>query len=86
MTRGGPCCTHRTPLVFRSRARECLIDTRLDIAFGLATHGRQFRNNEVTGPFEHPLFAKGEGFDLAQIGQMLEDIRHFEDVSSPHFF
>lgn len=88
MTRGGPGCagSHRTPLVFRSRARERLIDTWLDVAFGLATDGGQFRNYEITRPFEHALFAKREWFDLAQIGQMLEDISYLEDVAGTHFF
>ena len=72
--------------MFGLRTRECLIDTRFDVAFRLAADGCQFGNHKVPRTFEHALFTKRDGFDIAQIGQMLEYIRDLEDVSSPHFF
>lgn len=72
--------------MFGLRTRECLIDTRLDVAFRLAADRGEFGNHKISRTFEHTLFAEREGFEIAQIGQMLEDIRNFEDVSGTHFF
>ena len=72
--------------MFGLRTRECLVDTRLDVAFRLAADGCQFGNHKVSRTFEHTLFTEREGFEIAQIGQMLENIGNFEDVSGTHFF
>jgi len=32
-----------------------LIDARLDVAFGLAANGGEFRNHQIAGPLEHSL-------------------------------
>jgi hypothetical protein len=54
--------------MFAVGTSECLIDARFDVALGLATHCCQLRHYEITGAFEHPLFAKREGFKIAQVG------------------
>jgi len=56
-----------TSIMLGVGASECMIYTRFDVALRLTTHCCQLRYHEITGTFEHPLFAKREGFDTAQI-------------------
>jgi hypothetical protein len=48
--------------MFAVGTSECLVDARIDVALGLATHSSQFRHYKITCAFEHPLFAERKGF------------------------
>ena len=45
-------------LVPGASLQQCLIDTRFDIALRLMANCRQFRDDQIPRPLEHPLFAK----------------------------
>jgi hypothetical protein len=55
------------PVMLRVGTSKRLIDARFDVALRLATHCCQFRNDQITSPFEHPLLAERQGFEIAQI-------------------
>lgn len=67
-------------------ARERLFDSRLDAAFGLATDGCQFRDDQITRTLKHPLLAEREWLEMAQKRQILEHLCDFEDVARAHLF
>ena len=71
--------------MFRAGTSDGLIYSRLNIAFGLAADGGQFGDNKVARPFQHPLLAERERLEIAQIGQMLEHIGYFKNISGAHF-
>lgn len=48
----------RFPIMPETSLGQRLVNAWFDIAFGLATNRRQFRNDEITRPFQHTLLAK----------------------------
>src|ERR1051325_158856 len=60
------------------------IDTRLDVAFGLAANCSELRNHQIAGPLKHSLLAKRERLDLAKKTKMLQHFGNFENIAGPH--
>jgi hypothetical protein len=81
VTGGRAChaCARGTAFMLGAGASESLFDARLDIAFGLATDGRQFRDDKVT-------LAERERFEMTQVCQVLEHIGDLENVARAHLF
>ncbi len=50
------------------------------------TNGRQFRDDQVPRPLEHPLFAKRQRLHLAEVAKVLEHVGNFKNVAGAHFF
>ena len=82
----GGASTSWASIMLCAGSRNRLIYSRFDTAFGLAANGGQFRDDEIAGAFEHTLLTKRERLDIAEIGQMLQHVRHFKNIAGTHFF
>ena len=65
-------------------ARQSLFYARFDIAFGLATDGSQFGDDQVARTLQHPLLAKTERLEMAQERQVLEYVGDLENIAGAH--
>src|SRR6266436_8843280 len=63
-----------------------LIDAGFDVAFRLMANGRQFRDDQIPRPLEHPLLAKRQRLHLAEVAEVLEYVGNFKNVAGAHFF
>jgi len=75
---------NRAPVMLIACPGQSLFDPGLDVAFRLPTNCGQLGNDEISRALEHELLAKRKGLKVAQIGQMLEHVSDFEDISGPH--
>jgi hypothetical protein len=55
-------------VVLVASAHQGLLDSRLDIAFRLATNRRQLGDYEIMRAFEHALFTERKRLEVAQVG------------------
>jgi hypothetical protein len=51
--------------MFAVGTSECLVNARLDTAFGLTADRGQLRDDKIAGTFEHSLFAKRKRLEIA---------------------
>ena len=65
-------------------AHQSLFNARFDIAFGLATDGSQFGDDQIARALQHPLLAKTERLEVAQESQILEHVGDLENVAGAH--
>jgi hypothetical protein len=65
-------------------ARQSLFDARLNTAFGLATDGGQFGDDQIARTLQHPLLAKTERLKVALESQILEHVGDLKDVARAH--
>ena len=83
------CCARdadarRAALMPGAGARQSLFDARLNTAFGLAAHGGQLGDDEITRTLKHPLLAETEGLNMAQESQILEHVGDLENIAGTH--
>jgi hypothetical protein len=84
--RTGGTRARRAAIMLGARSCEGLFDARLDIAFGLATNGGKFGDNQVTSALKHALLAERERFEMAQVCQVFEHVGDLENIACAHLF
>src|SRR5580765_5719764 len=81
---GDAYATIGSPFMTAAGLRQRGIDTRFDVAFGLAANCGEFRDDQIAGPLKHPLLAERKRFDLAKKTKMLQHFGNLEDVAGSH--